>query len=1560
MAANPQAPGGGSKAPTAPAVNLDLTSRSANIQAGSSVGGGVIIHEQTGTGSVINKTVTSTSVLTPAEYLAAIQMATAGTQQITIGASHNAIAGTFNLNIVPVTGINIPQGVVGVNNFASASTLNLSGSLINAGTFYAVSDSRRVTTATIIANNIVNTGTITSIIPPGGIAGYSGLVTNLNLALSAATTIVNNGTISSAGSLSLQAGTSVTNQAVTPPPGGTISPAVLAAQSSLTVNAPTINNLIGGQITAQNDINIITNVLNNSNLLNSIAGNLVIQNPNGTKSLAVNNTGGVLSGGTGLNISSFDNGITNVVTVTGGTLTGPSIGLNAGNGQLSVNVDDVSPNVTVNGATAKFAVGSGSSGLNFQLGNLTQFIDLSYTGAGQVNLPGMNTGGASLIVNTTAGITAAGAINTTTSGTQGNAGNVSLTAGGGDVNVQDITTTGLINGSGGNVSLIASGNVNAGNINSSGGSVSGAAGSIYIQAGYGGNSGTATTGSLTASSGQTGGSISVLAPGAVNVNGNITTPGGTLTLGGSTSNVSGNVNVGSSGQVNLTPDGDQGKQYVVDLAAIVQKYGGDNLVIGSLNGSFKSDIVLNSDCNGCLGRLNSIVFATTGHYSATGTTTSLSSATDFTVDANSGINTGSVVGGHSVTFNTQGVLTVDGNVLSNGGVNLASTGSGGGVSISSGRAVSGSAVSINTTSGDVLSGGAITSTSGNVSVLSGGSVNLLDSSSINAAANLAIKAQNAVTIGSSGGQGVALQSAGGSVIIDNYMNGTGQSGITLGDNVSMSAKSTSSAPGDIGLTSGSDVLLGSGAVLNADGGNIWLSATNNINTGSGTQFTSTAEATPGGGYSGGQIGVLAGAPQTNMASLLNGMSASRTSANQISVPEGSTFTQDNTINATNGSMLSVVFPANSTKTVTGNTFNLNGGVLYLDPPSASNNVTITGTTFNITGQPITGTSGGTTAGTTGTTSGTTGGTTSGTTAGTTSGTTAGTTGGTSAGSTTGTTGGTTLGLLGGTTGLTIVGTTGGSSGTDGGSSVGSTAGSLSSAFGSSASLNLATGLTGALTSNGPGNSANSSTALQTDNINGGISLTTPGSATVLQTDSTHNETQSHNGLSAAIYCTQAGTLKPNGTVDDDNSWIMASNKCQPFSFENADGSIIIGSGPAIFTPSINRTLLLKEGKLLVVAGEGIIIVRTPVCNLTVPINSAATVEYKPDGKLGGIARLTNLAGGKASVSITRQDETMILSASPGEQLVFVENSPQTEIRCEPSVANKKIQSWLVQIAGFRAEKFSFDRQEMLAREDLLNCTLGCFTKLQQGMIEQIRKSMNDLTPPTQLKSLLPARSKSLIAANIAGADHMKAVGFGGQMLDLTAPAITTLACQSALVKYTSAASVSLDSPSQINLKHGDTIVSASRPTTVIAGRYSVKMEANTIALISNRGDHVIVRSIYESKLASIKIATPEKRCLGVLLGQETIVGREGISYTRVLGEDAIGRRRMRHLALGTNATVITSEISLVSLLHNTDILSQISRSPMAEDKVILNKVLKMAVALSMITQGHGNYSMVGQ
>src|SRR5262249_12000226 len=142
------------------------------LTAGNAVGSGVTIKVGSTTENVTSKT-----ALTPAEFVAAIQVATTGRQQIVLSGSAQsfgvASGGSLSLNSFNINGLNVPSGVTAVDDFAKGSTLNLTNNLLNAGTFYAVSSSAKVTTASITAASITNTGLLTSVLPAGGLPGYS-------------------------------------------------------------------------------------------------------------------------------------------------------------------------------------------------------------------------------------------------------------------------------------------------------------------------------------------------------------------------------------------------------------------------------------------------------------------------------------------------------------------------------------------------------------------------------------------------------------------------------------------------------------------------------------------------------------------------------------------------------------------------------------------------------------------------------------------------------------------------------------------------------------------------------------------------------------------------------------------------------------------------------------------------------------------------------------------------------------------------------------------------------------------------------------------------------------------------------------------------------------------------------------------------------------------------------------------------------------------------------------------------------------------------------------------
>jgi hypothetical protein len=181
--------------------NLDLNSTATSATAPSMSGQVTIMNggtpQQVGAGDA----------LTAAQAVAVSQILATGTQSIILGALGNATGGSLTMNAGQMAGMNVPNGVSTIANFSNGAPLSFSGSLANSGTLYAVSTNAAVNNALISALNIHNTasGVITSVLPNGGLPGFSNAISNLGLTLAATNNLVNSGVISSAADLNLSA-----------------------------------------------------------------------------------------------------------------------------------------------------------------------------------------------------------------------------------------------------------------------------------------------------------------------------------------------------------------------------------------------------------------------------------------------------------------------------------------------------------------------------------------------------------------------------------------------------------------------------------------------------------------------------------------------------------------------------------------------------------------------------------------------------------------------------------------------------------------------------------------------------------------------------------------------------------------------------------------------------------------------------------------------------------------------------------------------------------------------------------------------------------------------------------------------------------------------------------------------------------------------------------------------------------------------------------------------------------------------------------------------------------
>jgi hypothetical protein len=217
----------------------------------------------------ITKVVGAGDHLTAAEYAAFMQVIQSGTQRIVLDTAGRAVAGTVALNGLTsnaLSGLAVPSGLTALHDFGIAN-LSISGNLTNSGKFFAVSTNAAVNTASISAASILNKAdaSITTVLPSSGLPGFSNAIADLNLRLSALSTIVNEGTISSAGDLVVAADAVINGS-------GAVSQtaARMTAAGNLTILAPSVSNS-----------GIIEAPAGNLNIFNQAASDLRVEGKHG-------------------------------------------------------------------------------------------------------------------------------------------------------------------------------------------------------------------------------------------------------------------------------------------------------------------------------------------------------------------------------------------------------------------------------------------------------------------------------------------------------------------------------------------------------------------------------------------------------------------------------------------------------------------------------------------------------------------------------------------------------------------------------------------------------------------------------------------------------------------------------------------------------------------------------------------------------------------------------------------------------------------------------------------------------------------------------------------------------------------------------------------------------------------------------------------------------------------------------------------------------------------------------------------------------------------------------
>ena len=353
--------------------------------------------------------------------------------------------------------LTVQAGQSVVIDFANNANLTLPDTFTNGGTVYLSSSNPNVTNGTLTAANIANLagGVITSVLPAGGIAGMPNLLPSFSFTLNALDSIMNAGTISSSANLAMAAAGTITNT------NAAVMSAVqninLSSLAGLT-NAGNISSLIG-------NINIDTASLQNSALINAMTGSINVTNtimPQLGVNILQDMTGTIQALNQTITAQTLNQALKDPLNISGGTLAAGEIILNAGEGHLALDINDIKGPLSVNAGSASVAVRNGTNGFSVNQFNITGDPDLIYSGAGPFTFGAFSSLGGIVNVDTSSdttngSITFTGNVLTNQVGA-GNTGSITLNAGT-TINATNLSTAAPSGGNTGAINLRAVGNI---------------------------------------------------------------------------------------------------------------------------------------------------------------------------------------------------------------------------------------------------------------------------------------------------------------------------------------------------------------------------------------------------------------------------------------------------------------------------------------------------------------------------------------------------------------------------------------------------------------------------------------------------------------------------------------------------------------------------------------------------------------------------------------------------------------------------------------------------------------------------------------------------------------------------------------------------------------------------------------------------------------------------------------------------------------------------------------------------------------------------------------------
>ncbi len=159
---------------------------------------------------------------------------------------------------------------------------------------------------------------------------------------------------------------------------------------------------------------------------------------------------------------------------------------------------------------------------------------------------------------------------------------------------------------------------------------------------------------------------------------------------------------------------------------------------------------------------------------------------------------------------------------------------------------------------------------------------------------------------------------------------------------------------------------------------------------------------------------------------------------------------------------------------------------------------------------------------------------------------------------------------------------------------------------------------------------------------------------------------------------------------------------------------------------------------------------------------------------------------------------------------------------------------------------------------------------------------------------------------------------------------------------------------RLDISSGKLLLETTGPCVVTTPISEIFIKRNALVLIRAEQNAARCLVLWDNDLGAVTVVC-QKRHARLGPGEEAFVTDHDPKGSEIMA-DEIGRRRIKVHVLGSGKAMTTSEFSLLQALERDPLLYEMFRSPDDRDRILKEKIIKIAAVLNMVTGRRGYYT----